>query len=660
MIGRTSQSSRLLRTGVLTPAGVLLLLGICWALLLPRAEDSIFARVPALDEAHYLDQASGSGSDLSAGFMSPLYPLLIRMTGSGWSASPEPRLVLSRTEARGIRLFQIACWLAVVLLLHLTARRVLSALPELGKIRPWLAWLPSLLFVFYGPAVILTLTILLEIPLVLLVTLFFYLLTLRLRSPVLALGLGLTLGLAILLRGAVVALLPLAAWILWRRGVSRKQSIGATLVLVLATLMPLMPPMIANSLTEGRLCGPTLNGGINLFIGNSEAANGFYVEPVGGDKRLDPAGTAYLASRLQRDAVSVAAADRIWTSNALRAMAKHPVRTFGLWARKVWLHLQAWEIEQLVPLGRWVRAVPWLKSLVIPYGLLAVLGLLGLALGWRDLAAVRIWLPGLALLVALQSLFFVVTRYRLVLVPLLCLGVMVLAVQLIRRSRLWVVSIPAAVLLWLGLQPWGLEDVRTQWRHLGLASEAQRWAVLGESTAEISYLHRARQLYEEAAEGLSADPAPWLGWAATCQALGKVDEAEKVLEMGLSRVEQDGDLRRQLVAIHLGQERRNEALVQLQGLLGVHPEDADALHNITVLLADMGQPQEALKWARLFRERRPEDPRSALDLGVLLARAGRRDEAAAAFKAGLEGHPGHPALVRNLEILKGRTEQKEK
>ncbi|MBE0564866.1 MAG: phospholipid carrier-dependent glycosyltransferase, partial [Krumholzibacteria bacterium] len=167
-----------------------------WVPLLRQAERSVFARVPVLDEVWYLDRAAAlDGLAAPRGeptFMSPLYPVLIKLAGSGQPV-PDDRVVPA-AQLRGLRLLQIACWAGTVLLLRLLAGRLL---PAGAPRRSWLVWLPPLLFVFYRPAAVYALAVLLELPLVFLLTLALWLLVLlpRSRRPlVVAAAAGLALG----------------------------------------------------------------------------------------------------------------------------------------------------------------------------------------------------------------------------------------------------------------------------------------------------------------------------------------------------------------------------------------------------------------------------------------------------------------------------------
>jgi Flp pilus assembly protein TadD len=636
----------------LPPLAVLVVLAAGWLMLLPTAERSVFGLVPVLDEVYYLDRAVDPAAS-DGYFVSPLYPRLVALTGSAVSLADDE--ILAPPEVRGIRLLQIGCWLAVALLLYLTARRTLAEAVDRLPGGTWWCWLPSVLFVLYRPAAVYTMTILLELPLVFLVTLLLYLLTWRDRPWWPALLIGLTLGTAALLRGTVLVLTPVAAWALLTAVAGPRRRVLTMLVLLAAVVLPLLPATVQNMRVAGRPAGPTLNAGVNLFVGNGPQANGFYVAAVPGDWRRDPAGTAYLAERLQWPAVSLAEADSMWTAEALNAMKARPGHTAGLWLKKLWLHLQAWEIDQLTPLEGWAQAVPGFRVLLMPFGILVVLGGAGLASGVTRWPAVRFWAASLAMLLAFQSVFFVVSRYRLVLVPLLALlAVAGLArlVPALTSRRLppmsWLLGAGVALLLAV---PWGLAEVQSRWAPLAQANEARRWGVLGQATGQTGALDRAADLYRLSVAGQPDTPGPWLGLAVTLEALGQRQEARDILAGAILRVERNLDLRRMLVALMLEDDLRSDALVQAQALLRAYPEDAETLHNATVLLAGFGNTQAALAMAERLVRSHPTDPRGALDLGVLLARSGRTAEARAAFLRGLDHHPDHAGLRHNLDLL---------
>ncbi len=637
-----------------------------WVVFLGQAEESVFGRVPILDEVYYLDQAvvwtKDSFPPAEPFFVSPLYPLLIALVGSG-DGVPDSR-VFSPDQLRGIRIFQIACWLGILILLRLTAGRVLGREMEPGWKNDLVVWLPAILFALYRPAAVYSVSILLELPLVLLVTMVVYLMT-RLadrggedrmsgRSLFLPFALGAVVGLAGLLRGtALVLLVPAVVLVAGQpagNSSGRQVHLGRALLVLAAVSMVLAPAVIHNSRIAGWLTGPTLNAGVNLFIGNGPDANGFYVAVVPGDWRHDPAGRQYLGDRWGGPAPTLADADRIWSREARRAMAENPPRTAGLWLKKVWLHLQGWEIDQLTPLAGWRKAAPVLAWLPVPFALIVALGLGGMAGRWRD-TRVRWLTSALIVLVAGQSFFFVVSRYRLALVPVLCLLAVVGAVEILRKNRRAVLVSILAVLLTV---PWGLGGTRAMWRAQAQANEARRWAEIAVAEdAEDSATAReiAENLYRESLAGKAAGPAPWLGLAALLVERGQREEAAGILAEGALVTFRNLEINKALLALWLEDGRLTEALELTSTVLADHPRDADTLHNRTVLLAEVGRSAEAMTVARDLIGAHFGDPRGYIDLGIILARGGRREEARAVFEQGLQVLPDNPHLQRNLELL---------
>ena len=107
-------------------------------------------------------------------------------------------------------------------------------------------------------------------------------------------------------------------------------------------------------------------------------------------------------------------------------------------------------------------------------------------------------------LLAVQSVFFVVSRYRLSLVPALALLAGLAAARLLaegaiagRRPRMWLLAaVPAALVA----VPWGLGDIRRDWQSMAAANEALRWAETGRGERDDAALARAESLYRRALE----------------------------------------------------------------------------------------------------------------------------------------------------------------
>jgi hypothetical protein len=455
---------------------------------------------------------------------------------------------------------------------------------------------------------------------------------------------GVLVGVAALLRGHAVLLL-LVGWLAW--GFDSRFRRRAVIFTV-ATVLVLIPLLAYNGLRAGRLVGLSCNGGLNLYIGNGPEADGFYVSFAGFDFESDPAGVSFLTARLGRPVEGVAEADRIWAGAAWDTIRERPWRAVQLWLKKIWLHFVGWEISQVTPQAAWARDGPLLRVLLVPYDFIAVAGLLGFtATRWRN-RRLRVWAVALAVLVAVQSLFFVVSRYRLVIVPILCLLGAYGLTDLITRRR-WRLAVSVLVVLGAVLvtRPWGLGPVRANWDGLSACNEAVRWEWLGDEPA----LGRAAELYQEA---LVTDPTQIVAYRNLARVRvrqGRHAEAEEILARGVLRVPRSEFIEADLIHLLLEQNRVEAAVPRLAAYLRDHPPQADILHNYAVALSRTDRPEAALTVARDLVTLAPHDPRGYIDLGVLLARAGRIAEARAAFTAGLERNPGHEGLLHNLQLL---------
>jgi tetratricopeptide (TPR) repeat protein len=631
----------------------LVLLALFWAGLWRDLDRSILTRAPVLDEAHYLREAAAiQGGRLlpdQPAVMSPLYPWLVAATGSGRELGTDG--VRIGPPPHGVRILQAVLWLGIVVALYGAARRLLP-----GR---W-AGVPPLLFALYRPAAVFVTTPLLEIPLAFTVTLALCLLP----SRAVAAGpdgaeppgarraalLGALIGVATLLRGVAVVLVVPAALALippasarGRRRVSRRP----LLALAGALLAVITPAIISNSVLSGRLVGPTLNGGQNFYIGQGKDANGFFRTFAGFDFEHDPAGVAFLSGRTGRRLTGPAEADALWREEALAWAKDFPVRSLGLWLKKVWLHFAGVEIDQVTPLAAWTRDAPLLRGLPVPWAVIAVGGLAGLVLLGRE-RAWRLWALAIVLYVAAQSLFFVVSRYRLALVPALCLFAGGWGAEVARRggrARLAAagVGLAAALIIW----PWGLGTARDTWRATGLANEARRWA----RSATAPDLARAERLYREAVTVDPTQSLAWQGLARVLLAAGRQGEAESVLAAGALRALPPGLLDRDLITLLLRDGRSEAALPRLVPYLRDQPDDREMQHALIVALGQAGRPEQAIEAARRFVASAPDDPQGYVDLGVLLARTGRRDEAREVFTLGLQRRPSDPNLRRNLDLL---------
>lgn len=219
------------------------------------------------------------------------------------------------------------------------------------------------------------------------------------RWATIGLGLGL---IALVKPQGVLLLLPLLLRPVgpWRPRLARLAVISAV---GMATLTPWA---VRNARVLGAPVLVSTNGGVNLLIGNSDRANGGYVEP--------PELRALMATQteVQRD--------RTTRDLALTWMSAHPMRALVLVPAK-WQALLATDDDMVFAIGRgWPSCPPgfrWLGRLNRVYWLLflatSCIGVVAAVRQKRDLSGVYV----LALVLLNYSVFFGSPRFHAPMVP---------------------------------------------------------------------------------------------------------------------------------------------------------------------------------------------------------------------------------------------------
>jgi tetratricopeptide (TPR) repeat protein len=468
------------------------------------------------------------------------------------------------------------------------------------------------LILLYAPAAVYARTVLLDLPLTFLVTLAVSVLVAasppRRADLVIA---AVALGLAATLRAHVLILAPGLILLAWRT-LPRHRPRPAWLALV--SILALGPMLIFaghNSLHAGRLVGPSLNSGVNLYLGLQQDTGGFFANLRGFRQADDPSGEAFLEERLQRPLDGPADADAAWRGEAWRRWRDAPGAATRGWFRKVWLHLQAAEVAQVTPLDRWPDAAPVLRWLPVRWSALVALGLTAaiwlLALNrtataspWRQPALLV--LAVVALLIATQSLFFVTSRYRLVLAPLLALLAGLGLLSLPRAGRRAWLAVPVLLIVILATRPWGLAAAQAHWQGLQDRQLAARLEMLADHTGQDHLREQAADLLAEASVATPWRAQAWADRARNLVRLGRLEAAEE----------------------------------SMAEFLRLHPDNPDMLHDLAVLQGQRGHWEAVEATAGRLQRAAPGDARGWIDQAQAQFRQGRPEAAATTLRRGLD------------------------
>jgi 4-amino-4-deoxy-L-arabinose transferase-like glycosyltransferase len=348
-------------------------------------------------------------------FLSPLWTLLLAGTYKLVGVTPLGALALQQLIGLG-----------TLLLLWRLASRLLAPATAFWTAAAWALCGPQL---FYE-------TRLLADPVVAFATMLsawsFVRLTERPSLPRAA-ALGAALALATLGRPniAIVAL-PIALLLLrpatdGAPTTSLKRRIGLLTVAAVACALLLAPVVWFNG-HRGSMSPSAASGGINLYIGNHNEADGSWTVPPGWVLKQDtselPREAQRIAEASQHRPMSAGEVNDHWRTEAIQTRLASPLATLRLLGQKLRLALQSDEVPDNRT-SEYDRQFMGLLALPLfpPAGLFIALGLPGLAiLLARGRHRAMLLLFGLLLPLGTMLLFFVVGRYRLPWLPFLAIG----------------------------------------------------------------------------------------------------------------------------------------------------------------------------------------------------------------------------------------------
>lgn len=240
---------------------------------------------------------------------------------------------------------------------------------------------------------------------------------------------GLLFGFSALCVANILLFLPFALlWIIWQSdNLSLRQRLLRILPLLLGTLLVIAPVTLRNYLVGDDWVLISSNAGINFYIGN----NADYEKTV----RIQPGpGWTELVARPGKEGgiTRPSQKSRFFFGKAWEFIRQHPTAYVRLLLHKTYLFWHGDEIGRNQDLyynrnfSSLLSLLLWKHVIAFPFGVVAPLALLGIALWWRE----GIWResgPSLLLLFLFSYalsviLFFVTAPYRLPVVPILLLS----------------------------------------------------------------------------------------------------------------------------------------------------------------------------------------------------------------------------------------------
>lgn len=234
---------------------------------------------------------------------------------------------------------------------------------------------------------------------------------------------GVLLGFNITLRGNFLIMIPgFLFWILFfPKEVSISIKMKRVIIFFMGALIILFPIALRNYFVSKDFVLITYQAGANFYIGNNFNANGRYstIDFVRSNPEFEENDFRQRAESLSGRPLKPSEISRFWFQQSFKFIQEEPLRFLDLLGRKVLLSLNTYEIPDNYDFYFMKSNIPILKVGFVSFGILLFCALLGIFLG--KLKTDEAWL--LYIFLGFYSfsvvLFFVTSRYRIPIGPIL-------------------------------------------------------------------------------------------------------------------------------------------------------------------------------------------------------------------------------------------------
>ena len=437
---------------------------------------------------------------------------------------------------------------------------------------------------------------------------------------------GLFLGLAAITRPTVLVLLAVVAGTLIVRRRGAGSIAHATAMVALGLIVTIGPVFARNCLVARDPVLIAAQGGINLYIGNNDAADGASAtlpEPLGFNWQIRD--IEWIAERAGGRELSPGEVSSYWNDRAIAWIRENPGRFVSLYLAKLYRSISTVEISNNRALGQFFARMPLLQYNPLEFGLLFALAIGGVIATVGASPRARIVAAVILIYLLASALFFFNSRFRLPLIPLYIIfaaGGIFALVDCLRprpaRALLLIVAMVAAgALSFLPLVPLSAEvspqslmasanyafsqgDYRGA---LQFSREAARGHPdfpevnlnIGNALVRLGDLTAARGAYEREAQVHPERAKAWTNLASLALVEGHLDRAIELSQKAITLRPYDHDAN--LVHVRaLGQIDTlspNALIAEIRAAAARTGDDIYLLNDAAIILNDVGHPDLA-------------------------------------------------------------------
>ncbi len=461
---------------------------------------------------------------------------------------------------------------------------------------------------------------------------------------------------AVLLIPAVIRLITSAA-----SRKRRRSSLGACVLVIVGTALPVGAVTLRNYVVSGEFVLVSTNGGINFYIGNNPRADETVaVRPGEHWRRL---ARAEMGAEVQTRSEQSGHFFRMGLAYA----SNQPIDFIKGLGRKTLRIVNAREIPRNInpyvyrDFSHMLSAAMWrVGSFAFPFGLIAPLAVVGIitSVGVDD-GKRQARLALIAFLLAYGAsvvLFFISSRHRLPVVPVLVVFAAAGIVWLIQQGRYRsrspqgrplrrtvAISFAASCVL-VNLPVSGPTD--------GVDFRAELYMCIGEAFVREGNLLEAEQCFRRAQRIAPGTSAIQVGLARVLGRQGDFDQAEQLLERASALDPDASDARALLGDSWRRRGRTDDAIRLLTETLDSDPFSPDAHSVLADTLADLDRLDEAIEHYREAIRLRDRAGWLLIRFADVLVRSAAYEEAIGAYRQGLwEVEPDPETLNRVAWLL---------
>jgi Flp pilus assembly protein TadD/4-amino-4-deoxy-L-arabinose transferase-like glycosyltransferase len=599
---------------------------------------------PILDSRLYdswaLKIAAGDWLGHGVFFMGPLYPYFLALIYL--VAGHNPFAAVAVQQGVGV----LSC-----LLVFLIARKVSGALVALTA---------AVTLAFYGPLLFFEGLLLPEFLGIFLSVLWLYLLV---RAGT-GIGLGtclltgMLLGLSALVRGsALIFLVGILLWFALRLSITKKRMWFLFTGVLAGTAIVIAPVTLRNYIAGHDLVMMTSNGGLNLYIGNNENANGLYdpikeLRMVGADPESDWTGKHHAEQLLGRT-LKPSQVSAYWMDQSVDFIVSKPIKFIALLLRKLLLFWNAYEFPQIEDYYIWRNVSPSPLSL-ISFAFVGPLALTGIVLTLRRTDKFFILHMFVAMYTVSICLFFVTARYRVQIVPVLAIFssyalwwlIDRIGTRQLRQAALALCVVFASVAL----------TGRPILAALGIRPSVDSWHWhFSKGTKFLNDPNRLDDAIQELTQAVRLNPRNPEGFnnlGMAYEKKGMPAQAEAAFQKALHADSAYVEAWYNLAFLRQAHGDYASAVSLYRKVLGLQPYLPRARFNLGICYFRSDNPAMATRELRSALELEPGNAEAHNQLGIVLGEQGVLDEAIKEFEAALRLNPDYRAAKANLELAR--------